>query len=117
MAEHPYQRMWREHKELQAKGPTVGEVRTHTQTMGAMVSALLTALAAGKYDSEVAVTEKLLTEAGVVIPQMALIEKAFEIFMWINRVTAPSARIVPDGKGGWVPESNSRYNPQTGEFL
>ena len=25
--------------------------------------------------------------------------------------------IVPDGKGGFVPSTNSRYDPATGEFL
>lgn len=28
-----------------------------------------------------------------------------------------SGTIVPDGHGGFVPSSNSRYNPKTGEFL
>ncbi len=97
--------------------PTVGEVRKNAETMSAMVSALLTGLAKGEYADEVAVTEKLLTGIGIAIPQFTMVEKALEIFLWINKATAPSARIVPDGHGGWVPESNSRYNPQTGEFL
>ena len=25
--------------------------------------------------------------------------------------------VVPDGAGGWVPASNSRYNPRTGRFI
>ena len=25
--------------------------------------------------------------------------------------------VVPDGRGGFVPSSNSRYDPKTGEFL
>jgi hypothetical protein len=27
------------------------------------------------------------------------------------------APLVPDGQGGWVPVTNSRYNPATGQFL
>ena len=114
---HPYGRMWQEFREMQNKGPTVKEVRDHAFTLGAMASALLTGLAQGKYDNEVHITEQLLTEAGVAIPQFAMVEKGVELFLWINRVTAPAGRIVPDGQGGWVPESNSRYDPKTGEFL
>ncbi len=28
-----------------------------------------------------------------------------------------SGELVPDGKGGFVPSTNSRYDPKTGEFL
>jgi len=108
---------WAAFRQWQNEGPTVKEVRSHASTISAFASSLLTGLAEGKYDEQVAITEKLLTEAGVAIPQFAMVEKGLELFLWINRVTAPAARIVPDGQGGWVPESNSRYNPQTGEFL
>lgn len=96
---------------------TVGEVLTHGETVSAFVSSVLTGLASGKYAKEIAITEQLLTEAGIAVPQFALAEKAFKIFLWINKTTAPAGRIVPDGQGGWVPESNSRYDPKTGEFL
>lgn len=99
------------------KYPTVKDARTSAEVMSAFASALLTGLASGKYDDGIAVTEQLLTEAGVAIPQLALAEKGLELFLWVNRITAPSARIVPDGQGGWVPESNSQYDPVTGRFL
>lgn len=78
------------------------------------ISDLLTGLAHGKYDKQVAEVEKWIS----MIPGQGVeIEKALEIFLWINKHTAPMGKIVPDGQGGWVPESNSRYDPKTGEFL
>ena len=85
-----------------------------TSILTKAVSDLLTGLASGQYDDQVAEAEKWI----MAIPGQGVeIEKALEIFLWINKHTAPLGKIVPDGQGGWVPESNSRYDPKTGEFL
>jgi hypothetical protein len=34
-----------------------------------------------------------------------------------NAPQYPQVAMVPDGMGGWVPASNSRYDPVSGEFL
>ena len=96
---------------------TVGELQVHTEAIGQMVSTILTELASGKYDKEVALTEELLAAIGAALPPFGAVEKGLEIFLWINRVTAPAGPIVPDGHGGWVPQTNSRYDPRTGRFL
>ena len=84
-----------------------------TSVLTKAMSDLLTELATGKYDAQVAEVENLmkaLPGAGIEI------ERALEIFLWINRHTAPAGKIVPDGQGGWVPETNSKVGPD-GEFL
>jgi hypothetical protein len=96
---------------------TVGEVEAHAQTLSALASSILTGLASGKYDREIAFTERMLTELGVVFPPARMAERGLEVFLFINKWTAPRGPVVPDGRGGWVPESNSRYDPATGEFL
>jgi hypothetical protein len=96
---------------------TVGEVQSHAATLGAMASALLTGLANGKYGPEVAFSERMLGELGVVFPPASMAEKAMQIFLALNKWTAPRGPIVPDGRGGWVPATNSPYDPATGEFL
>lgn len=96
---------------------TVGEVHQHAMTLSAMASALLTGLAAGKYDKEVAFTEKMILASSIIFPEAAAVEKGLEIFLFVNKMTAPRAPIVPDGHGGFVPESNSHYDVDTGEFL
>lgn len=99
---------------------TVGDVQQHAMTLSAMSAALqklLTGLAAGKYDKEVEFTEDLLLTIGVVFPPFVQLEKAGEVLLAINRMTAPRGPIVPDGHGGFVPASNSRYDPKTGRFI
>lgn len=120
---------WRKFRddELKAWGPAnrvllahdlkVADLHIHAKTLAAIASKLLTGLAQGKYDDQVKVTEEILNKIGVLFPPAAQAEKALEIFLWINRVTAPAGRIIPDGRGGFVPETNSRYDPETGEFL
>jgi hypothetical protein len=95
----------------------VEDLCIHASTLATIAAKLFTGLAQGKYDDEVKVTEEILNKIGVLFPPVAQAEKALEIFLWINRVTAPAGRIVPDGRGGYVPETNSRYDPETGEFL
>lgn len=96
---------------------TVGDVHQHAVTLSAMASALLTGLASGKYDKQVAFAENMLSELGLVFPPAAMVERGIEVFLIINKMTAPRGPIVPDGQGGWVPESNSRYDPKTGQFI
>jgi len=90
------------------KTPTLASILTKA------ASDLLAGLASGKYDAQVAEVEKWVAT----IPGPGVdIERAMEIFLWTNKATAPLGKIVPDGQGGWVPESNSRYDPKTGEFI
>ena len=95
---------------------TVGLLVGHSATLAQAASDLLVGLASGKYDSEVAITENILAEVGVVWPPAIVIDEALQAFLLFNKLTAP-ARVVPDGAGGYVPSTNSRYNPKTGEFI
>lgn len=96
---------------------TVGNVQQHAATLQEISSQLLTGLAAGKYDKEVAFGERVLTEIGIALPPAMMVKQALEVFLEINKMTAPRRAIVSDGQGGFVPENNSKYNPATGEFL
>ncbi len=103
---------------LQPSRPkTVGELEIHAEALSKMASAILTELTTGKYDKELAVGKEVLTNIATAIPAFGAIERGLEFFLWINRITAPSGPIISDGRGGWVPANNSRYNPETGEFL
>jgi hypothetical protein len=96
---------------------TVGEVQSHGATLAAMAAALLAGLASGKYDPQVAFTEQMLGELGIVFPPAAMVEKGIEVFLLINKMTAPRGGVIPDGRGGFIPEhGQSVYNPKTGEF-
>lgn len=92
------------------------DVQKNLSTLTAAASAFLLALAHGKYDPEMAVTERILKDLSVALPPAAEIEKALEIFLWLNKITAPAA-VVPDGRGGQVPVDNSRVDPATGTFI
>jgi hypothetical protein len=96
---------------------TVSDAKKNAATLSAMASALLTGLADGEYDDEIAFTENLLIEIGAVLPVVAEIEKAGEFLLLVNKMTAPRGAIVPDGRGGFVPATNSRFDPATGGFL
>jgi hypothetical protein len=91
--------------------PTVGQVKAHAVTLAAMASALLTALESGKYAPEIALTEKVLGELGVVLPPPEDAEMALKAFSFLNALTAPRGRIVPDGRGGEANITNSRVMP------
>lgn len=84
---------------------TVGEVQHHAATLSAMAAALLTGLAAGKYDNQVAFAEDMLAEAGVVFPPAAMVARGIEVFLFINKMTAGRGPIMPDGRGGYVTQS------------
>lgn len=99
-----------------SKPITTFDVAAHANTLAAMASALLTGLASGKYDPEVAMTEQVLNDLGVIFPPALQVERALEIFLFLNKMTAPRAPIIPDGHGGFVPADNSTYNPKTGRF-
>jgi hypothetical protein len=79
-------------------------------------SDFLIGLASGKYDGAIAGIDKLLTTAGAVIPQAVLAKEILDGLVALNKATAPVA-VQSDGRGGFVPTSNSRFDPATGEFL
>jgi hypothetical protein len=91
--------------------PTVGQVQAHAQTLAAMASALLTGLANGKYDSEVAFTEEVLGKLGIAFPLANELDAALHFGLALNKWTAPRGGIVPDGRGGFVSFTNSRIMP------
>jgi hypothetical protein len=90
---------------------TVGDVQAHAATLSAMASALLTGLARGQYDNQVAFTEDMILATSVVFPMAPAVEKGLEVFLALNKMAAPRAPIVPDGAGGFVPNTNSRVMP------
>lgn len=95
---------------------TIGEAKPHAATLAAMAAALLTGLASGKYDPEVALTEHALADLGIVFPAFAAVEKGLEFFLALNRMTAGRGPVVADGKGGyvtksWVDDPRHQLNP------
>ena len=72
----------------------------------------------GKYDANIAAIDKLLTLAMAtpLAPDAAIAREFFDGFVALNKATVPEA-VEPDGRGGFVSSSNSRYNPETGEFI
>ena len=96
---------------------TVREVEAHAASIAAMASALLTGLASGKYDRQAAFGEHVLSGLGLVFPPAAMVEKGIEVFLAINKMTAPRGGVIPDGRGGVIPKhGQSVYDPATGEF-
>jgi hypothetical protein len=83
---------------------TVGDAQQHAATLGAMISALLTGLAAGKYDPQVAFTEGMLGDLSIVFPPAAMVDQGLEAFLLINKMggLGRSGPVVPDGFGGEV---------------
>jgi hypothetical protein len=84
---------------------TVGDVQHHAATLSAMAAALLTGLASGKYDKQIAFAENMLAELGLVFPPAAAVEKGIEVFLFINKMTAGRGPAVADGRGGFVTQS------------
>jgi hypothetical protein len=81
-----------------------------------MAAALLTGLATGKYDKQIAFTENMLAELGLVFPPVAAVEKGIEVILFINKMTAGRGPIVPDGRGGfvtgsWADDPRHKLNP------
>lgn len=79
-------------------------------------SDFLLGLSRGEYVREVQQVQKVLSLIGRFWPPALLISRGLTIFLTINRLSAPM-EVVPDGRGGYVPSTNSRYDPKTGRFL
>jgi hypothetical protein len=77
-------------------------------------SDFLLSLARGKYDQELALADSALAKIGIAFPWAIAVRKILNTLVAINKATAPSA-VVPDGRAGWVPASNSRVGP-SGNF-
>ena len=84
---------------------------------GTQPASFLTDLANGKYDEQVALLEKALRALSPEFPFAGELLLILRGFISLNTLTAPQGPPVPDGRGGRVPESNSHYDPATGEFL
>ncbi|MDD5305607.1 MAG: hypothetical protein PHS14_21110 [Elusimicrobia bacterium] len=87
------------------------------RTFAASEARFLTDLAAGKYDAEVAQVRACIRAAVPMVPVLANVEFVLDLFLKLNRLTAPRGPVTSDGAGGFVPESNSRYDPATGRFI
>jgi hypothetical protein len=83
---------------------------------GAELSGILLGLAHGKYKQEVAIVDSRLSSLSATVPAAGIVKEVIYLFLKINEGTAP-ARVVPDGVGGFVPDTNSHYDPKTGRFL
>ena len=72
-----------------------------------MAAALLTGLAAGKYDQQVAFVESMLGDLSIVFPPAGAVAQGIEVFMFINKMggLGRAGPVVPDGRGGWVSKS------------
>jgi hypothetical protein len=70
---------------------TVACVQANLSTLSAAASIIQLALV--KYDAQVAVTEQLLKELSVMLPPAADVERALDVFLWLNKATGqnPSA--------------------------
>lgn len=97
--------------------PMAGTLVDDLDGIAAAQAIFLRDLAAGKYDRQLVAVQRLLGLLGTVWPPAKLVSRALSAFVLLNRVTAPSGPVVADGNGGFVPESNSRYDPKTGRFL
>ncbi len=95
---------------------TVGELQESLQELTGAASAILLKLATGGYDPQIEIAGSMLQDLTAAIPQAAGIERAVAIFLAINKATA-HVSAVPDGRGGFVPSTNSRIDPRTGKFL
>lgn len=79
-------------------------------------SQFLLDLAQGKYAKQIADADAFLTAIGRVSSWALIVRQAMHVLIKLNRVTAP-LQVVSDGAGGFVPVTNSRYDPKTGQFL
>jgi hypothetical protein len=76
---------------------------------------------AAEIDEGVALASALIDDAALPYPRLATLKPL--IMFIVNREAAylksglANGSIVPDGAGGFVPSTNSHYNPRTGEFL
>jgi hypothetical protein len=78
-------------------------------------SDFLLSLARGEYDQELALADSALAKISIAFPWAIIARRVLNTLVAINNATAPSA-VVPDGRDGWVPASNSRVGPN-GNFL
>jgi len=70
----------------------------------------LLALAHGKYDSEIAGMDKILTMIGVFVPEVLIAKKVIDMALMLNKITAPLHVALGEG-GSFVPITNSRVMP------
>jgi hypothetical protein len=73
--------------------PTADDLEIHTRTLSAAATAILHALAKGKYDGQMEVTGQLLRDLGVMLPPAVDIEKALQLFLFLNKLTAPATGV------------------------
>lgn len=82
----------------------------------ANVSQFLLDLAAGKYDKQWERVSAVLMAIGVFDPPVGEFVGVVNALLALNKAFAPT-RVVSDGKGGWVPASQSHCDPATGRFV
>lgn len=74
-----------------------------------------------KIDSVVTVISELITLGGLFYPPLRFARPLIMAFIHSEavklKIGLSNGTIVPDGEGGFVPSTNSRYDPKTGQFL
>ena len=95
------------------KGPYMRAITA--QELSKEASDILLSLSRGKYDKELALADEALAKISIAFPWAITARRILAILVAINKATAPSA-VVPDGRAGWVPATNSRVGPD-GNFL
>jgi hypothetical protein len=88
---------------------------SETKQLSKEASDFLLDLAHGKYDSELAIADEVLAKISIAFPWAVTARQVLKTLVAINKLTAPNA-VMPDGRGGWVPASNSSIG-QHGEFI
>lgn len=78
-------------------------------------------MTAGEIDQAAAVAQDLIIVGAGFYPPLAPIVPLLKAFVVqqaaILKTGLANGSIVPDGRGGFVPASNSHFDPKTGEFL
>lgn len=105
---------------------TAGALENGLGTLGTFAAAMSAAIKAKNYGAafEIGAEEVATIANDVGVPYAGIAELLIPVVynaanMGVSSVTADvaSGKIVPDGRGGYVPTSNSKYDPKTGQFL
>ncbi len=72
----------------------------------------------GEIDSGATIVSVFLKVGAKFVPQLAIASSALQVAMvLVPMIDSLAGPLVPDGHGGVVPASNSRFDPLTGRFI
>ncbi len=92
------------------------DLKTSAVTLSAWASSILLGLANGEFDPQIEELETWLGRLGVIFPPALEAEKALELFLFINKLSAPRGGVIPDGAGGYVPATDWPQLDADGNF-